>query len=102
MSVPKHIFRILCCLSYNESMYLQESSHSPVWQLPDVTRVEVVDGTGRSYVNIGVKDVEAHVQDGGRTLKVFLTDMDAEGKNKVREDMSDWAGFPDTDMSSEE
>lgn len=89
-------------MSYNVIMHLQESSHSSVWYLPDVTRVEVIDGTGRGYVNIGVKDVEAHVQDGGRTLKVFLTDMDTEGKNKVREDMSDWAGFPDTDMSSEE
>lgn len=89
-------------MSYNVIMHLQESSHSSVWYLPDVTRVEVIDGTGRSYVNIGVQDVEVHVQDGGRTLKVFLTDMDAEGKDEVRKEMSDWAGFPDTDMSSEE
>ena len=83
-------------------MHLQESSHPSVWYLPDVTRVEVIDSTGRGYVNIGVEDVEAHVQDGGRTLKVFLTDMDAEGKDEVRKEMFNWAGFSDTDMSSEE
>ena len=80
-------------MSYNESMNLQESSHSSVWHLPDVTRVEVIDSTGRGYVNIGVKNVEAHVQDGGRTLKVFLTDMDAEGKDEVRKEMSNWSKF---------
>lgn len=74
-------------------MHSQESSHSSVWYLPDVTRVEVIDSTGRGYVNIGVKDVEAHVQDGGRTLKVFLTDMDAEGKDEVRKEMSNWSKF---------
>lgn len=83
-------------------MHLQESSHSSVWHLPDVTRVEVIDSTGRGYVNIGVKNVEAHVQDGERTLKVFLTDMDAEGKDEVRKEMFDWSGFPNTDMSGEE
>lgn len=80
-------------MSYNEIMHLQESSHSSVWHLPDVTRVEVIDGTGRGYVNIGVQDVEVHVQDGGRTLKVFLTDMDAEGKDEVRKEMSNWSKF---------
>lgn len=74
-------------------MHLQESSHSSVWHLPDVTRVEVIDSTGRGYVNIGVKNVEAHVQDGDRTLKVFLTDMDTEGKDEVRKEMSDWSKF---------
>ena len=81
-------------------MHLQDSSHSFVWHLPDVTRVEVIDSTGRGYVNIGVKDVEAHVQDGERTLKVFLTD--AKVKDEVRKEMSDWGGLPNVDMSSEE
>ena len=80
-------------MSYNVIMHLQESSHSSVWHLPDVTRVEVIDSTGRGYVNIGVKNVEAHVQDGDRTLKVFLTDMDTEGKDEVRKEMSDWSKF---------
>ena len=74
-------------------MHLQESSHSSVWYLPDVTRVEVIDSTGRGYVNIGVEDVEVHVQDGEHTLKVFLTDMDAEGKDGVRKEMSNWSKF---------
>ena len=51
-------------------------------------------------MNIGVKDVEAHVQDGERTLKVFLTD--AKVKDEVRKEMSDWGGLPNLDMSSEE
>ena len=56
-----------------------------------LTRVSYLNPcTGRDYVNIGVKDVEVHVQDGGRTLKVFLTDMDAEGKDKVHKEMSNW------------
>lgn len=83
-------------------MHLQESSHSSIWQLPDVTRVEVIGSMRRGYVNIGVKDVEVHVQDGGRTLKVFLTDMDAEGKDEIRKEMSNWGGLPNTDISSEE
>lgn len=102
MTVPKHIFHILCCMSYNESMHLQESSHFSVWYFPDVTRVEVIGSTGRGYVNIGVHNVEAHVQDGERTLKVFLTDMDAEGKDEVHKEMSNWSDLPNADMSSDE
>lgn len=71
-------------------MHFQEASHSSVWYLPDVTRVEVIDSTGRGYVNIGVTDVEVHVQDGDRTLKVFLTDMDEEGKAEVTKEISNW------------
>lgn len=37
-----------------------------------VTRVEVIDGTGRAYTGKGFKSVELHLQDEGRTLKVFV------------------------------
>ena len=37
-----------------------------------VTRVEVIDGNGRSYVKHDVTDLEFHLQDDGMTLKLFL------------------------------
>ncbi|GAA2237462.1 hypothetical protein GCM10010401_07040 [Rarobacter faecitabidus] len=44
----------------------------------DVNRVEVIDSTGRAYIadpriGDGVSDVQIHLQDEERTLKVFLT-----------------------------
>lgn len=40
---------------------------------PKVTRVEVIDSTGRVYSEWDVKDVWISVQDDERTLKVFLS-----------------------------
>lgn len=37
-----------------------------------VTRVEMIDESGRAYVNTSVKKVELHFQDDGRTLKLFI------------------------------
>jgi hypothetical protein len=38
-----------------------------------ITRVEVIDQSGRSYVNWDeTNDVTWQLQDGGRTLKVFV------------------------------
>lgn len=37
-----------------------------------VDRVEVIDANGRSYVNLDVEEVELQLQDGNRTLKVFI------------------------------
>ena len=46
--------------------------------LKEVTRFEVIDHSskkrGRYVVEYGVK-VEASIQDEGRTLKIFLTDL---------------------------
>lgn len=81
-------------------MNLQKAPHSSVWHLPDVTCVEVIDSTGRGYVNIGVKNVEAHVQDGERTLKIFLTDMDEEDKKEVIKEMSTWDGYASDGLNS--
>ena len=40
---------------------------------PKVTRVEVIDSTGRVYTQYDAKDVWISVQDDERTLKVFLS-----------------------------
>lgn len=41
--------------------------------LSDVTRVEVIDGYGRSYTSYNADEVHIAIQDDGRTLKVFHT-----------------------------
>jgi len=40
----------------------------------DVTRVEVIDHTGRAYVSMQVKGVSLSLQDDEKTLKVFVKD----------------------------
>lgn len=41
--------------------------------LEKVTRVEVIDQNGRAYINKKpAYNVEIHLQDDGRTLKVFI------------------------------
>lgn len=37
-----------------------------------VSRVEVIDPTGRAYVNMNVTSVELSLQDDARTLKIFI------------------------------
>jgi len=39
---------------------------------PDVTRVEVIDKNGRSYVNMEVTETALMLQDNNKTLKIFL------------------------------
>jgi len=41
-----------------------------------ITRLEVIDNNGRSYVNMKVKDIELSFQDDSRTLKIFLNKND--------------------------
>ena len=38
----------------------------------DVVRVEVIDATGRAYVNLKAKNTRFSYQDKGLTLKVFI------------------------------
>jgi len=45
-------------------------------QFEKVTRVEVIDADGRSYVKYGVTAVELSLQDDDRTLKIFLTEKE--------------------------
>lgn len=41
-------------------------------QFPDVTRVEVIDATGRVFVGyFDIAGAEIHQQDEGRTIKIF-------------------------------
>ena len=39
---------------------------------PKVNRVEVIGDDGRAYTNYNATDVQLHIQDDGRTMKVFL------------------------------
>lgn len=41
-----------------------------------VTRVEIIDAQGRSYVKYGVTAVDISLQDDDRTLKIFLTEKE--------------------------
>ena len=38
----------------------------------DVSRLEIIDGNGRSYVNYDVESLKFSYQDEGKTLKVFV------------------------------
>lgn len=40
--------------------------------LPLCTRVEVIDKDGRTYINYKSKNVHTSMQDGNRTLKIFI------------------------------
>ena len=40
---------------------------------PDVTRVEVIDNRGRSYVKYNVTSTQIQTQDDGQTLKIFIS-----------------------------
>ena len=46
--------------------------NSTVINTEKVTRVEVIDSDGRAYTNYDCKEVEIQLQDGERTLKIFL------------------------------
>lgn len=40
--------------------------------LQEVTRVEIIDETGRVYVRYNLSDVQLVTQDDGRTIKIFV------------------------------
>ena len=42
---------------------------------PKVTRVEVIDNCGRAYMEYNAADVQVSFQDDGKTLKVFLKNL---------------------------
>jgi len=46
--------------------------HLKAQDFSDVSRVEVIDSTGRAYVNLDVTSVELSLQDEARTLKIFI------------------------------
>jgi hypothetical protein len=43
-------------------------------ELNNVTRVEIIDAKGRSYVKHNISKFEFSIQDNGKTLKLFLTE----------------------------
>lgn len=52
------------------------------WISPRITRVEVIDQDGRSYVNWDShNDISYQLQDDGRTLKVFVNTIKSTQKN---------------------
>lgn len=50
----------------------------------DINRVEIIDADGRSYVNYAVSNLIFCLQDGDKTLKIFI---DQSGdKNQLNDD----------------
>lgn len=50
------------------------TQHSNPTELDNITRVEVIDENGRSYVNWDENNnVSVSLQDNGRTLKIFIS-----------------------------
>lgn len=51
---------------------MKEKKLDTLKDLKEITRVEVIDKNGRSYVNLNAKDVKISLQDEYRTLKIFV------------------------------
>lgn len=54
----------------------------------DVSRLEIIDDKGRSYVKLGVTGMTFDLQDQGKTLKIFVSN-DAEQEKKLRNEILD-------------
>lgn len=54
----------------NTGLYIIDNDYMLAHE--QVSRVELIEGTGRAYVKYGVGDVITALQDNGRTLKLFL------------------------------
>jgi len=52
-----------------------------------INRVEVIDNTGRAYVNMNVTKLDVSVQDGFRTLKLFIDSPTSPEPAKSYEDV---------------
>lgn len=52
---------------------LQSQNKENTLDSTQVTRVEVIDQNGRVYTEYDVNNVEIHMQDNNRTMKIFLT-----------------------------
>jgi len=53
---------------------MEVKNQDTVELLKTVTRVEVIDEHGRSYVHYNAGTVEYSLQDNARTLKIFISD----------------------------
>jgi hypothetical protein len=55
----------------------RESSTGSIAQMSGITRVEVIDENGRSYVNWKPNNkVKLSIQDNDKTLKIFILQLD--------------------------
>jgi hypothetical protein len=64
---------------------LYDSEEESVLNLSDVTRVEVIDKNGRSYVNRHEDNqVSYSLQDDDRTLKIFITELAKDEPNEAK------------------
>ena len=51
---------------------MSETGWNLLRSYPRVTRVEVIDSSGRAYVAYGLENVRMDLQDEGRTMKIFV------------------------------
>jgi uncharacterized membrane protein len=54
----------------------------------NVSRLEIIDDKGRSYVKLGVTGMTFDLQDQGKTLKIFLS-SDTDQEHLVRKEILD-------------
>jgi hypothetical protein len=54
----------------------------------NVSRLEIIDDKGRSYVKLGVTGMTFDLQDQGKTLKIFVSN-DADQEKKLRNEILD-------------
>jgi hypothetical protein len=59
---------------------MKNAPDQPATPTNAVTRIEIIDQTGRIFVQYSLSNVQIHLQDDGRTLKVFCTSEVAAGK----------------------
>lgn len=59
------------------------------YDLSAVTRLEIIDDNGRSYVNLHVKPMEFSYQDDGKTLKIFCGKKQVEAEKEIEEEKND-------------
>jgi len=49
------------------------SKHDNVITVDEISRLEIIDGNGRAYVNMNVDQIVLSTQDDDKTLKIFVT-----------------------------
>lgn len=68
----------------NEKKVTQEH-----YDLEAVTRLEIIDSNGRSYVNLHANPMEFSYQDNGKTLKIFCGNKEDMSKPEPKIDMKE-------------
>lgn len=60
------------------------------YDLSAVTRLEIIDNKGRSYVNLRAKPIEFFYQDNGKTLKIFCSKDQVEEECELEQSTDEW------------